>query len=214
MHVIKEAPAPTAPEVSAEWFGAALMGMGSAFEEMARGAFSAQLLRAACRIAQRLRAGGVVYWCGNGGSSSDSQHLAAELIGRFGRPGRAWPSVALTADSAVLTSCGNDFGYETVFARQVEALVRPEDVVVGISTSGASGNVVAALREARRKGALTIALTGALTRPGASRASEAAELTIRAPGKNTSAIQTCHIAIGQLLCEAAIDLAEREDGDG
>jgi len=186
------------------------MGMGSAFEEMARGAFSAQLLRAACRIAQRLRAGGVVYWCGNGGSSSDSQHLAAELIGRFGRPGRGWPSVALTADSAVLTSCGNDFGYETVFARQVEALVRPEDVVVGISTSGASGNVVAALSEARRKGALTIALTG----PGASRASEAAELTIRAPGKNTSAIQTCHIAIGQLLCEAAIDLAEREDGDG
>jgi len=210
MHVIEEAPAQTAPRMSAEWFGAALTGMGSAFEEMARGPFRAQLLRVARRMAERLRAGGVVYWCGNGGSSSDSQHLAAELVGRFGRPGRGWPSVALTADSAVLTSCGNDFGYETVFARQVEALVRPEDVVAGISTSGASANVVAALSEARRKGALTIALTG----PNASRASEAAELTIRAPGKNTSAIQTCHIAIGQLLCEAAIELAEGEDGDG
>jgi D-sedoheptulose 7-phosphate isomerase len=210
MHVIEESPAQAVPRMSAEWFGAALVGMGSAFEEMAREAFSTQLLRVASHMAARLRAGGVVYWCGNGGSSSDSQHLAAELIGRFGRPGRGWPSVALTADSAVLTSCGNDFGYETVFARQVEALVRPEDVVAGISTSGASGNVVAALSAARRKGALTIALTG----PNASRASEAAELTIRAPGKNTSAVQTCHIAIGQLLCEAAIELAEREDGDG
>ncbi|MEX2159426.1 MAG: SIS domain-containing protein [Dehalococcoidia bacterium] len=209
MQVIDEAPAQAAPEMSAEWFGAELMCMGSAFQQMARGAFSAQLMRVALRVAQRLRAGGVVYWCGNGGSSSDSQHLAAELIGRFGRPGRGWPSVALSADSSVLTSCGNDFGFETVFARQVEALVRPEDVVVGISTSGASGNVVAALSAARRKGALTVALTG----PNAGRVSEAAELAIRAPGKGTSAIQTCHIAIGQLLCEAAIELAEREGGD-
>lgn len=209
MQVIDKAPAQAAPEMSAEWFGAELTRMGSAFQQMARGAFSAQLMRIALRVAQRLRAGGVVYWCGNGGSSSDSQHLAAELIGRFGRPGRGWPSVALSADSSVLTSCGNDFGFETVFARQVAALVRPEDVVVGISTSGASGNVVAALSEARRKGALTVALTG----PNASRANEAAELAIRAPGTSTSAIQTCHIALGQLLCEAAIELAEREGGD-
>jgi D-sedoheptulose 7-phosphate isomerase len=209
MQVIDKAPAQTAPEISAEWFGAELLRIAVAFDQMATGEFSKQLMRVALCVAERMRAGGVVYWCGNGGSSSDSQHLAAELIGRFGREGRGWPSVALTADSSVLTSCGNDFGFETVFARQVAALVRPVDVVVGISTSGASGNVISALSEARRKGALTVALTG----PDLSLASDAAELSIRAPAESTSAIQTCHIAIGQLLCESAIELAEREERD-
>jgi D-sedoheptulose 7-phosphate isomerase len=109
----------------------------------------------------------------------------------------------------VLTAAGNDFGFETVFQRQVEALGRREDVVVGISTSGASRNVVAAVQEARKRGALTVALTG---RSGGLLA-DAAELVIRVPGEDTSDIQTCHIAVGQLLCEAAIALAEGGEQD-
>jgi len=186
------------------WFQASIDLIRSCFDEMASAEFAGGLARVASELGQRLAAGGAIYWCGNGGSSSDAQHLAAELVGRFGRPGRGWPSVALTADSAVLTSAANDFGYETVFQRQVAALAGPADAVVGISTSGASGNVIAAIAEARKLGALTVALTG----PDESPLAGAAELAIRAPGGSPSEIQTCHIAIGQLLCEAAIELAE------
>jgi D-sedoheptulose 7-phosphate isomerase len=192
------------PAIDAAWFRESLDGARACFDAMARDGFCAQLQRVAEKIARRLAAGGTVYWCGNGGSASDAQHLAAELIGRFGRPGRGWPSVSLSADTSVLTAAGNDFGFESVFQRQVRALVRPQDVVAGISTSGASRNVIAAIAEARGKGALTIALTG----PAGGALAEAAELVVRAPGRTTSDIQTCHIAIGQLLCEAAIALAE------
>lgn len=192
------------PAIGAAWFRAGLDRSRACFEEMVRDGFCAQLQRVAEEMARRLVAGGTVYWCGNGGSASDAQHLAAELVGRFGRPGRGWPSVALSADSSVLTSAGNDFGFGTVFQRQVCVLARPQDVVAGISTSGASENVIAAIVEARRRGALTVAFTG----PSGGRLAEAAQLVIRAPGESTSDIQTCHIAIGQLLCEAAIALAE------
>jgi len=191
-------------QVGEAWFRAGLQRVRACFDEMDGTDFSAALVRAAGELARRLAQGGTVYWCGNGGSSSDCQHLAAELVGRFGRPGRGWPSVALTADSSVITAAGNDFGFETVFERQVAALAGPVDAVVGISTSGRSRNVIAAVREARRRGALTVALTG----PHESELAQAAELVIRAPGRTTSDIQTCHIAIGQLLCEAAIELAE------
>ena len=193
--------------VGVHWFRGALERTGRCFDEMANDALCAELLDIAKRIAERMVAGGVVYWCGNGGSSSDAQHLAAELVGRFGLPGRGWPSVALSADSAVLTAAGNDFGFESVFARQVEALVRPADVVVGISTSGASRNVITAIEQARRKGALTVALTA----PDGSPLARASELAIRVPAEGTSDIQTCHIAIGQLLCGAMIMLAEARE---
>jgi D-sedoheptulose 7-phosphate isomerase len=101
------------------------------------------------------RSGGKILWCGNGGSASDSQHLAAELVGRFRRERRPLPSSALTADTAILTSLANDYGYETVFSRQVEALGIPGDVLAGISTSGNSANVVSVLRAARRQGLVT-----------------------------------------------------------
>jgi D-sedoheptulose 7-phosphate isomerase len=192
------------PAVDAAWFHTSLERTRACFDALADEAVSAELQRVAGAIATRLTAGGTVYWCGNGGSAGDAQHLAAELVGRFGRPGRGWPSLSLSADSSMLTSAGNDFGFETIFQRQVCALVRAEDVVVGISTSGASRNVIAAIEEARRKGALTVALTG----PAGGALAEAAEVVIRAPGETTSDIQTCHIAIGQLLCEAAIALAE------
>ncbi len=186
------------------WFRNNLERARSCFVEMTRPEFTAALSQVATELARRLERGGTVYWCGNGGSSSDAQHLAAELVGRFGKPGRGWPSVALSADSSVLTSAANDFGYVTVFQRQVSALVGADDVVVGISTSGTSENVIAAFVEAQQKGAMTVALTG----PRDSSLADVAELTIRAPGQSTSDIQTCLIAIGQLLCEAAIELAE------
>ena len=190
--------------ITPQWFDARIQRVGSCFDELKSDEVNCNLLRASEELAQSLVFGGTIYWCGNGGSASDSQHLAAELVGRFGRPGRGWPSVALTADSSVLTAAGNDFGFSTIFERQVQALVKPGDVVVGISTSGRSQNVISAIREAHARGAFTVALTG----PGASPLAEAAALAIRTPGANTSDIQTCHIAIGHLLCEAAIQLAE------
>lgn len=196
--------APTRSTIDAAWFHASLERTRACFDALARDGSCAQLQRIAEEMALRLASGGTVYWCGNGGSAGDAQHLAAELVGRFGRPGRGWPSVSLSADTSVLTAAGNDFGFESVFARQVRALVRAEDVVVGISTSGASRNVIAAIEEARRRGALAVALTG----PAGNALAQAAETAIHAPGESTSDIQTCHIAIGQLLCEAAIALAE------
>src|ERR1700730_6138154 len=96
-----------------------------------------------------IRDGKKILWCGNGGSAADSQHLAAEIVGRFRRERRAWPSIALTTDTSILTSIANDYGYEAVFSRQVEAMAKPGDVLVGISTSGNSRDVVAALATAR-----------------------------------------------------------------
>ena len=190
--------------ITPQWFHTRIRQVGSCFDELRSDETTSNLLRAAEELAHSLVFGGTVYWCGNGGSASDSQHLAAELVGRFGRPGRGWPSVALTADSSVLTAAGNDFGFSTIFERQVQALVRPGDVVVGISTSGCSQNVIGAIKAARTKGAVTVALTG----PGDSPLAEAAALAIRAPGATTSDIQTCHIAIGHMVCEAAIQIAE------
>ena len=111
-------------------------------------------------LAEGLAAGGTVFWCGNGGSASDSQHIAAELVGRFRESRRLLRSISLNTDTSVLTCIGNDFGYDGVFSRQVEALGRPGDILVGISTSGRSPNVNGAFRAARRLGVTTIASSG------------------------------------------------------
>lgn len=161
---------------------------------------------AATLTSEAIRRGSTVFWCGNGGSAGDAQHLATELVGRFGQSGRGYPSIALTTDTSMLTAIANDFGYEQVFARQVEALVKPGDVVVAISTSGSSPNVVGALATARDRGAHTIAFTGEALSPLGSQA----DVVIRAPGNRPTEIQTCHIAIGQLMLERAIVLAEAE----
>ncbi|MBF0427255.1 MAG: D-sedoheptulose 7-phosphate isomerase [Magnetococcales bacterium] len=161
------------------------------------------LTRAATAMTRAIRAGGKVLWMGNGGSAADSQHLAAEFVGRFTRERRALASIALTTDTSILTAVGNDYGFETIFARQVEALCRPEDVVVGISTSGNSPNVLAALAVARQIGAFTIGFSG--NEGGKLRA--AVDLCLTVPVKVTARIQEGHILIGHLLCdwvEAAI----------
>jgi D-sedoheptulose 7-phosphate isomerase len=153
--------------------------------------------RAATRITDCLLAGNKILWCGNGGSAADSQHLAAELVGRFRRSRRAFPSIALTTDSSVLTAVANDWTYDDVFKRQVEALCLSGDVLVGISTSGNSRNVCAALAKARELGAFTIAMTG---RSGG-RMAALADVCLRVPAIDPARIQEGHILYGHILCE-------------
>jgi len=144
-----------------------------------------------------LRAGGKILWCGNGGSAGDSQHLAAELVGRFRRERRAMASVALTTDGSSLTSIANDYGYEAVFSRQVEALGVKGDLLVGISTSGNSRNVIAALEAARIQGLATVAFTGA----GGGRMAKLADHLFAVASKETARIQEAHILAGHMLCD-------------
>jgi D-sedoheptulose 7-phosphate isomerase len=155
------------------------------------------LERIAKEMCRALFSGGKILWCGNGGSAADSQHMAAELMGRFRRERRGLPSIALTTDTSILTAIGNDYGYEKVFQRQVEALCLPGDVVVGISTSGNSKNVCAALEAANQMGAFTAALTGS---QGGQMAGIAA-VTLRVPSNDTARIQEGHVLCGHLLCD-------------
>jgi phosphoheptose isomerase len=141
--------------------------------------------------------GGRILLCGNGGSAADAQHLAAEFVGRFVRERRALPALALTTDSSILTAIGNDFGFEEVFARQIEALGGPGDVLIALSTSGNSPNVRAAVKTAKNKGLRTIGLAG---RDGGSLA-KMADIPLVVHSGNTARIQECHMAIGHILCE-------------
>lgn len=145
---------------------------------------------------------GTIFWCGNGGSAADSQHLAAELIGRFQRERAAIASIALTTDTSALTAIGNDYSYGDIFKRQVEGLVRPGDALIGISTSGKSENVILAVRAAKVRGAATIGLLG---RDGG-RLKDECDRHLVVPSNDTARIQEGHIMIGHILC----DLIERE----
>jgi D-sedoheptulose 7-phosphate isomerase len=153
--------------------------------------------RAAVRITDCLLAGKKILWCGNGGSAADSQHLAAELVGRFRRTRRAFASIALTADTSVLTAIANDWSYAEVFERQVEALGQPGDVLVGISTSGNSKNVCAALAKARELGIFTVAMTG----QSGGRMAGLADVRLCVPSTDPARIQEGHILCGHILCE-------------
>jgi D-sedoheptulose 7-phosphate isomerase len=160
------------------------------------------ITRVAAVIGERLRADGKVVLFGNGGSAADAQHLAAEFVGRFRRHRRPLAALALTTDTSCLTAISNDFGFDEVFARQVHALVGPGDVVIGLSTSGTSNNVVRGLEVARSKGATVIALTG----QGGGRLRSVADTTIMVPSDSAPRVQEAHITIGHILC----DLVERE----
>lgn len=155
------------------------------------------IAQAAEKMAASLQAGGKVLWMGNGGSAADSQHLAAELVGRYNRDRKGLASIALTTDTSILTSLSNDFGYETVFARQIEALCAPADVVVGISTSGNSANVLAGIAKAQEIGATTIGFSGG---DGGELARQA-DLCITVPARDTARIQEGHILIGHIICD-------------
>jgi D-sedoheptulose 7-phosphate isomerase len=160
-------------------------------------ACAGEILGAAATIVESLRGGGKVLLCGNGGSAGDAQHLATEFVSTLSIDRRrpAIAALALTTDTSLLTAVANDFGFDGVFARQVEALGRAGDVLVGISTSGRSANVVVAFERARAQDLRTIALTG---RDGGA-LSALAEIEIRVPSDETSHIQEAHIAVGQLL---------------
>jgi D-sedoheptulose 7-phosphate isomerase len=144
-----------------------------------------------------LHTGGKILWCGNGGSAADSQHLAAELVGRFRRERRGLPSIALSTNTSILTAIGNDYGYERVFSRQVEAVANRGDVLIGISTSGNSKNVLAALDTARLMGVVTVAFTGA----GGGKMAGAADYLVEVPSNDTARIQEGHILAGHMLCD-------------
>ena len=148
-------------------------------------------------ICAALRQGHKVLLCGNGGSAADAQHIAAELVGRYEVHRRAWPSIALTTDTSALTALSNDFGYEEVFARQVQALGSEGDVLIALSTSGTSPNVIKAAEAARRLKCRTIALTGGTGEPLAS----LCDISVSVPSQRTSRIQEAHITIGHLWCE-------------
>jgi D-sedoheptulose 7-phosphate isomerase len=155
------------------------------------------IVEAALLISKCLHSAGKLLFFGNGGSAADAQHLAAEFVGRFMRERGGLAAVALTTDSSILTAVGNDYGFEQIFARQIQALARPGDVVVAISTSGNSPNILEGVRAARKARAKTIGLSG---RDGGALAKEA-DLAITIASSNTARIQECHIAIGHLLCE-------------
>jgi D-sedoheptulose 7-phosphate isomerase len=146
--------------------------------------------------------GGQVLVFGNGGSAADAQHLAAEFVGRFARDRRALAAIALSADTSVLTSISNDYGYETVFARQIEALGRRGDIAVGISTSGKSLNVLAALQTAKSRGLTTVAFTGRDGGP----IGTAADLHVNVPHQVTARVQEVHRTLIHVVCE----LVERD----
>jgi D-sedoheptulose 7-phosphate isomerase len=159
------------------------------------------IVKAARAMVRCLEAGGKLLFFGNGGSAADAQHLAAEFVGRFVKERRALPAIAFTTDSSILTAVGNDYGFDQVFVRQVQALGQPNDLAVGISTSGNSPNVLLALKEASKLGLKTIGLAG---KDGGELA-RCVDLAIVVPASNTARIQECHIAIGHLFCELVED---------
>ncbi|MBI1956416.1 MAG: D-sedoheptulose 7-phosphate isomerase [Acidobacteria bacterium] len=163
-----------------------------------------QIIQLAERMAATLASGGTIYWMGNGGSAADAQHLATELVGKLRHVRRALAAISLTTNASLLTAIANDTAYEEVFARQVEAFVRPGDVLIGLSTSGNSPNVIRALQVGREKKAFTVGWTGA----SGGRVAEGAELCLRVPSKDTQRIQEAHITIGHILCGIVEDLLE------
>jgi D-sedoheptulose 7-phosphate isomerase len=151
---------------------------------------------AADLMVEALRAGNKILFCGNGGSAADCQHIAAELVGRYQKERPSMAAIALTVDTSALTAIANDYGYEEIFARQVRGLGKPGDVLVGVTTSGSSPNVLAAVRAAAEMGVRTIGMTGA----GGGKLASAVDVCIRVPHDRTNRIQEMHIAVGHALC--------------
>lgn len=169
-------------------------------EEMLRTSIT-QVMKIAELLIECLKKNGKVIIFGNGGSASDSQHIAAELVGRFKKERQGLPAVALTSNTSVLTALANDYGYEAVFSRQVEALAGKNDLAIGISTSGKAKNVAAAIKQAAKMGLKTAVLTGS---SGAELA-KLADAALVIPSSSTPRIQEAHITIGHIICEIAED---------
>jgi D-sedoheptulose 7-phosphate isomerase len=155
------------------------------------------LLHVGERLSASFKSGGKALLFGNGGSAADAQHLAAEFIGRFERERHALPAIALTTNSSNVTALANDYGYEAVFARQLEGLGKPGDVAIGLTTSGKSPNVLCALRAARKLDITTVVMTGNVT----DHVAGLADFCIAVPSKRTARVQEAHVLLGHILCE-------------
>ena len=152
----------------------------------------------ACKMAlDVINAGNKIIFCGNGGSAADSQHLAAEFVGRYKNERRGLPSIALTTDSSILTAIGNDYNYDYIFQRQIEALANNGDLLIGISTSGNSMNVINAIKEAKVKKCKTIGFTGNT----GGKMKDLCDINLIIPSKTTARIQEIHIIIGHIICK-------------
>ncbi len=166
------------------------------------------LSEAARVVTETIRAGRKVLLCGNGGSAADSQHIAGEFVGRFRRERDGWPAVALSTDTSILTSVGNDYGYAEVFRRQVEALGGEGDCLIAYSTSGNSENVIRAADEAKARGLHVIIFTGA----SGGRLADLGDIVLYAPSEATARVQECHELMGHALCEIVeAELSEPEE---
>jgi D-sedoheptulose 7-phosphate isomerase len=163
--------------------------------QMLSGAATA-IAAAADLMKRTLKSGGKIMFCGNGGSAADAQHLAAELMGRYLKDRAPLPALALTVDTSALTAIANDYSYDEVFARQLRGIGRRGDLLVGLSTSGNSANVVKAVEAARDIGIVTLVLTG----QKGGRMAEIADHVIRVPATRTNSIQEMHIVVGHMLC--------------
>jgi D-sedoheptulose 7-phosphate isomerase len=155
------------------------------------------LLKATEAVAFSLRRGGKLLLFGNGGSAADAQHIAAEFVCRFKKTRDPLAALALTTDTSILTAVGNDYGFDHIFSRQVQALGSSHDIVIAISTSGRSPNILAGVRAARQSGLRTIGLTGG----DGGRLARLADIPLIVPSRDTALIQECHITMGHLLCE-------------
>ncbi len=181
--------------MSKEWICNELNGVADGFRALAE--YAATIEEIATQCTRAIQNGGKVMFCGNGGSAADSQHLAAEFVGRYKLERPALNSIALTVDTSILTAVGNDYGYDEVFRRQVEGIGKPGDVLIGLSTSGNSRNVLLAFRKAAEMGITTVALTGA----SGGKMKEAADIALPVPAAVTNHIQEMHITCGHLICE-------------
>jgi D-sedoheptulose 7-phosphate isomerase len=168
------------------------------------------ILQCAKLIWDTLAKGKKILLCGNGGSAADAQHLAAEFVGRYETERRGFPAIALTTDTSALTALGNDYGYERVFARQVEALANEGDLLIGLSTSGNSPNVIAALTTAREIGCVTIGLTG----EKGGEMTRLCDFCLRVPSARTARIQEAHITIAHIWCEFVDEQVKLETAAG
>ena len=156
---------------------------------------SAQVSDVADAAIASLKAGGTIFWCGNGGSAADSQHLAAELIGRYKHERKAISSIALTTDTSALTALSNDFGFEFVFSRQLEGLARPGDVLVALTTSGSSESIIKAVEKAKEMGVTSVILTSTKY------SGNHGDFVLKVSSEKTELIQHAHTAIGHIVCE-------------
>ena len=168
---------------------------------------STGIAEAAEAIAEAFKAGRKLLLFGNGGSAADAQHIAAEFMNRFLIERPPLPAIALTTDTSVLTSIANDYAFDEIFSKQVKALGKKGDVALGITTSGSSGNVLKALRAAKKLGMITIALTGE-----GGKAASLADIPLQIPSRSTPRIQEAHIAVGHILCDLTDTLLFKDVG--